>query len=380
MAESSRGRHFGYVFIYVLLLMSTVFVVPYMVQQIQYSLVRGRLEAEADVAGRVLREMSEAEHRFRLIAQRVGPSVVHIETVLRPGERGDRGDQANFGPGDRGEGSGVLVDNSGHVLTSKHVVDQADSIAIKLPDGQRFTGRIVGMDAATDLAVLRLEPPGMLPINHLRPIEWGDSEQLQVGDWVLALGSPFGLDRSVTAGIVSAKSRQNVLAGGNYQDFLQTDAAVNPGNSGGPLVNVEGQVVGINTAIVGEQFRGVSFAIPSGIARHICDRLIATGHVERGYLGVRLVAATPDVVERLGLADGSGAVVRWVDPTAPAGLVGLQADDVIVAWNGQPIRSPADLSLKVAATEVDSEADLEIIRGGAVQRLKLIVGRQDRLY
>lgn len=377
MAESSsRGRHFGYVFIYVLLLLSTVFVVPYVVQQVQYSLVRGRLEAEADVAGQTLRDLPDAEHRFRLVAHRVAPSVVHIETVLESGNRPIIEEQANFGPGDRGEGSGVVVDRIGHVLTSKHVVDHATSISVKLPDGQRFTAEVVGMDPATDLAVLRLVVPGLLPITNLRPIDWGDSETLEVGDWVLAMGSPFGLDRSVTAGIVSAKSRQNVIAGGTYQDFLQTDAAVNPGNSGGPLVNDRGEVIGINTAIVGEQFRGVSFAIPSSIARHICERLLAFGHVERGYLGVRLEQITLEDVDRLKLESREGALVLWVDPQAPAADVGLETDDVIVAWNGQPVVSPNDLSLKVAATAIDSTANVLVIRRGEEMTFRLTVARR----
>lgn len=352
----------------VMLLLSAIFAAPFVVYQVQYAATRARIQAEVDLAREELAQLPAADQRFRLISQSICPAVVHIRTSLATQwaaqESGSSDTKQTLM---QGEGSGVIIDPAGYILTNTHVVERADRIWVRLADGRSLDAELVGADKPTDLAVLKVEG------SNLVAADWGDSQVLEVGDWVLAIGSPFGLDRSVTAGIVSAKGRHNVVANGAYQDFLQTDAAVNPGNSGGPLVNMQGQVVGINTAIVGEGFQGVSFAIPSSIAREIYQRLRETGRVQRGYLGVRMQEIDLETAGQLKLEPGHGVEVQYVEDGTPAAQVGMAAGDVIVSWNDQPIRGPTDLSLKVAHTPVNSAAQVRIFRNGKPQLLRVIV-------
>jgi len=211
---------------------------------------------------------------------------------------------------------------------------------------------------------------------QLAAAQWGDSDQLEVGDPVLAIGSPFGLDQTVTAGIISAKGRRAVVEDLRYQDFIQTDAALNPGNSGGPLVDMNAKVVGINTAILGHTYQGISFAIPSNLAREVYERLKTTGHVERGWLGVAMQELDEVLARRLGLKSLEGALVAGVVEGSPAHRAGIQPGDVIVRFNDEKITSPADLALAVARSRIGSEATVELIRDGRRLEKTVVVGRR----
>ena len=255
------------------------FVAPVVIEEIQYGITRGRQRAEYETSGEALKnlELARLSTAYQMVTQRVGPSVVHIEVEFGDDDAtlSEEG-HSIFGrprglprhPLDRGQGSGVIVDADGYLLTNLHVIHGASEIFVTLSDGRRVSASIVGLDDLTDLAVLKVNA------RQLIPATWGNSDELHEGALVWAMGSPFGLKRSVTSGIVSAKNRAG-MAGTPYQDFLQTDAAVNPGNSGGPLVDVSGKVVGINTMIVGATYQGISFAVPSTVAKKVYDSHIA---------------------------------------------------------------------------------------------------------
>jgi len=348
---------------------------PQLAERIQYGLARGRQRAEAEVAGAHLANLGleSLSRQYQLVSKRVGPSVVHINVVsdMPTVPIGDL--TSRYREESNGQGSGVVVDPGGYILTNHHVVQGAKDIRVSLSEGRRLKAEVVGRDPATDLAVLRV------PAHDLLAAEWGDSDKLDVGALVWAVGSPFGLQRSVTCGILSAKNRAGV-AGRVYQELLQTDAAVNPGNSGGPLVDAQGRVVGINTAIMGDAFQGISFAIPSSVARRVYERLREKGRVERGWLGVGLDDVTDEEAARLHLDTTNGAriVAVYVDTAnpSPAQQAGLQADDVVVRWNGLPIRDAAMLSLRVAQTEIGSTAEATVIRKGQQIAVQLLVGRR----
>jgi serine protease Do len=266
----------------------------------------------------------------------------------------------------RGLGSGVIVDPSGVVLTNAHVVDKASEIEVTLLDGSKHKATVVGLDRKTDLAVLRLDDgKGKFPFARL-----GDSDKLQVGDWVLAVGSPFGLQATVTSGIVSAKARQ--IGVGPLDDFLQTDAAINPGNSGGPLVNMQGEVIGINTAIVAGG-TGVGFAIPSNLARNVYTQIVKTGKVERGWLGVSIQPLTPELAKSFGVKGEKGILVAEVVPDSPAAKAGFKAGDVVVQFNGKAMEEPRDLSRAVAMLRPGQPAKVTVWRDGAEQTLGVTV-------
>ena len=332
----------------VLIILTLVAAAPYMVGQFIYQARFSALKADVDVAtealGGLKPRLTDFELASRMVAKRVEPSVV---SIFRPGFRGKEG-----------QGSGVIVDSAGYVVTNYHVVNGARSISVHLTDGRVAPATIVGADDITDLAVLKIDLPNLIAA------EWGDSEELQVGDLVWALGSPFGLEHSFTFGIVSAKSRRSgSLRGGNlYQEYLQTDAAVNPGNSGGPLINIEGKVVGINAAIFGPSYQGISFAIPSSVAKVQYDVLKIKGWFERAYLGIRPVAVPQDIQERLGLAIGEGVYVGYVEPEAPAERAGIHTGDVILEWNDFAATDPTLLSRSIAATKVGSTAKVRLAR------------------
>jgi serine protease Do len=346
---------------------------PWFLEQIQYALVRGRERAEADTAREQLREvrMDDVSRVFRLVAQSTSPSVVHIRSrrktqpiVQASEDAADRSE--DYLP--QGEGSGVVMDPSGLILTNYHVIEDSDTIDVRLGDGREVKAHLVGEDEHTDLAVLRVSA------GKLMPAIWGQSTELKVGDFVWAIGSPFGLDRSITFGIVSAKGRRGMLERG-FQNFLQTDAAVNPGNSGGPLVDSQGRVVGINTAIVGTSFQGVSFAIPSEVARRVYEQIVSGEAVQFGFLGVEPIDLTGILREKLKLKDEDlGAYIQRVVPRNPAADAGLRVDDVIVEWNGRPITGENDLRLAVVATHVGEGAVVRYIREGRVQEAVVNVG------
>jgi serine protease Do len=330
--------------ILVFAILSAILVAPSVVGRIEYALTSARERARLDVARANLADfkLDQISAAYRMLAQSVSPSVVNIRTALPRGE---------------GQGSGVIVDPAGYVITNNHVVEGVRSVEIQLSDGRRGTATVVGIDPLTDIAVLKTE------MSDLAAVDWGDSDELQVGDIVWALGSPFGLQKSVTFGILSAKERRGISGTeGVFQEYLQTDAAVNPGNSGGPLVNHEGKIVGINTAIIGPSYLGVSFAIPSALARASYEQIRDKGYVLRGFLGVRPEEVPDRQARRLGLERGEGVLVTEVDPNTPADDAGLEPGDVILTWNGEDFSNPTLLSRAIAATPIGTEVKVKLVR------------------
>ena len=270
----------------------------------------------------------------------------------------------------RGLGSGFLIDADGHVVTSDHVVAGAGGIRVRLQDGAEFEARLVGSDPKTDLALLKIEAGRPLPFLRL-----GDSDRIRAGDWVFAIGNPFGLGGTVTAGIVSARGRD--LPGGALVDFLQIDAPINRGNSGGPAFNAGGEVIGVNTAIFSPNGGnvGIGFAVPSNTVGEVVASLRADGAVERGWLGVRVQKVTPELAEGLGLDAASGALVAWVEDDGPAAAAGIEAGDVIVSWNGETVDDLRLLPRMVAATPVGEAVEVGLLRGGEARTVSVETGR-----
>ena len=254
-------------------------------------------------------------------------------------------------------GSGVIVSKEGHIVTNNHVIDQMDEIEIQLHDGRKLAAKVIGAAPLNDLAILKVDSA------ELQPIAFGNSEKVEVGEIVFALGNPFGLEETLTRGIISAKGRRGVESDG---EFFQTDAAINPGNSGGALINVRGELVGINTAIFSQSggSQGIGFAIPSATVRRILDSVLKNGRVIRGYLGVTLEALSPAVAQSLGVKEERGAIVTDVSPGSPADTAGLKQKDVIVKFNDRPVRDIPDLRNRVAEADIDTRIPLEIVRGG----------------
>ena len=265
-------------------------------------------------------------------------------------------------------GSGFIIDPSGIIVTNNHVIANAEQITVTLSDDTTLQAEVIGRDAVTDLALLKVEPKAPLPA-----ASWGDSAKARVGDWVLAIGNPFGLGGTVTSGIISATARD--IHSGPYDDFLQTDASINRGNSGGPMFDLAGEVIGINTAIFSPSGGsiGIGFAIPSAFARPIIDQLKATGKVERGWIGARIQPVTDDLAEAVGLDKGRGAMIAGVDPASPAAQAKLQPGDVILAFDGKPIDRSRQLPRLVADTAPDTFVKLSVWRDGKDQELELKV-------
>jgi serine protease DegQ len=257
-------------------------------------------------------------------------------------------------------GSGVIVDAAnGYVLTNHHVIANASEVYVTLKDRRRLKAKLVGSDPPTDIAVLKIEP------DRLTALPFGDSDQLEVGDYVVAIGNPFGLGQTVTSGIVSALGRSGLNIEG-YEDFIQTDASINPGNSGGALVNLRGELVGINSAIIAPAGGniGIGFAVPSNMARSVMQQIIATGSVRRGRLGIEMQAVTQELADSLGLSEIRGALIARVEPGSPADRSGLRAGDVIIAINGRDVENPSDLRARVGSTPIGERVDLTVVRGG----------------
>ncbi len=269
-------------------------------------------------------------------------------------------------------GSGFIINPAGYVITNNHVIDGASEIKVTLDDGREFTAKVVGRDPKTDVALLKLQPNGQ-EVKDLPTVPLGDSEALQVGDYVLAAGNPFGLDHSVSQGIVSAKER--VIGAGPYDEFIQTDAAINPGNSGGPLFNMKGEVVGVNTAIVA-QGQGIGFAVPINMAKELLPQLLNSGKVVRGWLGVSIQEVTPDIAKSLGLGKAGGALVGEVMKRGPAAASGLEAGDVVTAVNGRKVETYNQLSRFVAGLAPGAKAQLTVMRGGKERAIPVKVGER----
>ena len=269
----------------------------------------------------------------------------------------------------RSLGSGVIVDAKGYVLTNNHVVAGADEIIVRLKNGEEYQAQIKGRDKKTDLALIKMETDKPM---HALPL--GSSKDLEVGDWVVAVGNPFGLENTVTAGIVSAKGR--IIGAGPYDNFIQTDASINPGNSGGPLINLKGELVGINTAIVA-QGKGIGFAIPVDLARQVMGQLREKGRVVRGWLGVGIQEVSKDLAEKLGLDKAEGVAVTKVFDGSPAAKAGLKAGDVITHYDSQAVHDPRELSRIVAGTKVGKAVEVKLVRQGKPQTLKVSVGEME---
>ncbi|GIK98412.1 MAG: serine protease [Alphaproteobacteria bacterium] len=326
-----------------------------------------------------------APESFADLAEKLLPSVVNIASTQKvqdgiPDEELDEFFKDFFDRQQRegaprratSLGSGFIIDSSGYIVTNNHVIAEADEITIRLHDDREFKATLVGRDDKTDLALLKVEADVNLPA-----VSWGDSDATRIGDWVLAIGNPFGLGGSVTAGIVSARQRD--INAGPYDDFLQTDASINRGNSGGPMFNMDGEVIGINTAIFSPSGGsvGIGFAIPSQLARHVVEQLREFGHARRGWLGVRIQTVTDDLVEGLRLESSKGALVANVTPGGPAEQAGIQQGDVIVEFDGKPIVEMRRLPRVVAETPVDKEVDVVIWRQGREMTIRVRVGELD---
>lgn len=284
-----------------------------------------------------------------------------------PGGQGGQGGPMREIPA-RGEGSGFIVSGDGYILTNAHVVKNADEVEVKLIDKRKFTAKVVGTDERTDVAVLKI-PAGNLPAVRL-----GDPTRLRVGEAVVAIGSPFGFENSVTAGIVSAKGRS--LPAENYVPYIQTDVPINPGNSGGPLFNMQGEVVGINSQIYSRSggYQGVSFAIPIDVAMEVVEQLKAGGRVSRGWLGVVIQEVSADLAESFGLDRPRGALVAQVQPDTPASRAGLQAADVILSFNGKPVENSGDLPRMVGLLRPGARAPVSVWRKGKTVPLTVVLG------
>ncbi len=325
---------------------------------------------------------------FAPIVKKVAPAVVKIETTTiikntsteeLPGFNdpfwghffGDHFGQMlppqQLGPErEEGLGSGVIITKNGYILTNNHVVDNASEVKVTLPDGRQFTAKVIGRDPKSDLAVVKIDA------NNLPVVPMADSNKVQVGDVVLAVGNPFGVGETVTAGIVSAKDRGN-MGIEDYEDFIQTDAAINPGNSGGALVDMDGRLIGINTAILSRSggSQGVGFAIPSDLARNVMESLIKYGYVTRGYLGVMIQNVTPMLAKEFKLKEPTGALVGDVVPKGPAAKAGFKDGDVVLDFNGQPVPDSRHLQLTVAETKPGTTVPVKVWRNGSTKTLEV---------
>lgn len=329
---------------------------------------------------------------FADLAELARPGVVNIRTerVIKGGGRVFRhffGDpfggrrhpfEEFFGPHSeqpqrdyrqRSLGSGFIIDHEGYIVTNNHVIDNADQIRVRLYNGDEYDARLVGRDPKTDLALIKIDGA-----DELSALPLGDSEAIKVGTWVVAIGSPFGLEQTVTAGIVSAKKR--VIGAGPYDDFIQTDASINPGNSGGPLLDLQGRVVGINTAIVATG-QGIGFAIPINMAKSIVDQLKDKGEVTRGWLGVGIQDLTPELAEYYGLDQRKGVLVTQVFEDDPADQAGVRQNDIIVAINDQPVATGRELSAIIANTPVGQKTKITLIRDGRERTLTATVAKRE---
>ena len=322
---------------------------------------------------------------FSQLASTVSQAIVHIrvEKTIKSGGAAFGPFSNNpfgghmerfFGPNSRPEfkrpglGSGFIIEKNGYIVTNHHVVDGADKIRVIFKDEREFSAEIIGQDPVTDIALIKIPAKDNLPTVPL-----GSSDSLKVGEWVMAIGSPFGLDNSVTAGIVSAKGR--VIGSGPYDDFIQTDASINPGNSGGPLLNMKGEVVGINTMIIAGG-QGIGFAIPIDLAADIIKQLKNNGEVVRGWLGVSIQDLKGDLAEYYGAKGQTGVLVASVTPGDPAERAGIKAQDIITEVNGEKIMSSRDLTTMVANLGVGEKADVKVLREGKAQSIEVIIGKR----
>ena len=334
----------------------------------------------------------ETPGSFNKLAENASPSVVNIRTVktikgggrvFRHFKKGPFGENDPFNdffdrffgeerPHDfkqRSLGSGFIIGKNGYIVTNNHVVENADKIEVILKDEKVFNAEIVGRDANTDLALIKIKPDSDLPV-----LLFGDSDALKVGQWVIAIGNPFGLEHTVTAGIVSAKGR--VIGSGPYDDFIQTDASINPGNSGGPLIDMEGKVIGINTAIIAGG-SGIGFAIPINLVKNIVDQLKSSGEVTRGWLGVGIQNISKQVAEYYGIKSRKGVLVTEVFPNDPAGLAGIEPQDIILSINGKEVGTAREITSMIANIGVGETVKIKVLRNGKTRTFKVKIAKRE---
>ncbi len=352
--------------------------------------------ATAEIQDRHIATATETAKAFTAVTKSVAPAVVFIKATKQTVTTGNMmpdmnglqgqipdemlrrffGDRLPQSPMPRhsqpmvGEGSGFLISKDGYILTNNHVVGGANKLEVTLHDGRKMEAKAVGTDERTDVALIKIEG------QELPVLPMGDSDAIEVGEWVLAIGSPFGLTGTVTSGIISAKGRDG-MGITDYENFLQTDAAINPGNSGGPLVNLQGQAVGINTAIISRSggYNGIGFAIPMNMAKQICDQLMEHGSVTRGYLGVMIQPLTAELAKSFGLGDVTGVLVGDVSGDGPAARIGLQRGDVIVKFNGDAVKDTTSFRNRVAMVKPETSVNLEVLRDGQSKSFTLQVGK-----
>jgi len=333
---------------------------------------------------RLAQKISEA---FSYVAEKASPAVVYIETekvVSLPSQLfpfdffGDDFFKRFFSPPryrERGAGSGFIISPNGYIVTNNHVVHGAQKITVKLADGRTFKAKIIGTDPFSDIALLKINA------NNLPTLTLGNSDLIKPGEWVIAIGNPFGLTHTVTVGVISAKGRCGIGIS-DIEDFIQTDAAINPGNSGGPLLNLKGEVIGMNTAIFTRSggYMGIGFAIPSNIIKTVVEQLKTKGRVERGFLGVMVQDLTPALAKELGLQISEGALITEVLPHSPAAKAGLREKDVIVRYNGKPVKNASELKSFVLLTKPGTTVILDVIRNGKKIKVKIKIEAPKKSY
>jgi Do/DeqQ family serine protease len=336
--------------------------------------------AEAPVK-EVPKDILATQQAFTTLVKQVTPSVVNISTISKkklvpspfqfsPFFDEFFGDRQPRYRRDTSLGSGFIINRDGYILTNDHVVRDAESIKVKLSNDKEYEGKIVGRDSKTDIAIIKIDSREGLPVAVL-----GDSDKLQVGQWAIAIGNPFGLDRTVTVGVVSATGRSN-MGIETYEDFIQTDASINPGNSGGPLLNIYGEVIGINTAIVAAG-QGIGFAIPVNMAKHVVEQLLKKGTVSRGWLGVSIQPVTDEIAATFSLKKAAGALVNEVMSGSPAAAAGIRQGDIILGLDGKEIKDVAQLQRLVADTPVGKRVELRVFRDGREMKLSLVLGNSE---
>ncbi|RIL11693.1 MAG: hypothetical protein DCC75_01870 [Proteobacteria bacterium] len=359
------------------------------------SLIASIVSAEDDTGRATATSLSTA---FESVAKQITPSVVNISAIkrVRVARRGKQSSPDPFfeqfreffgddfmdrfggspfggpeGPAQQGLGTGVIFDERGYILTNNHVIGDADEVTVRLHNEKSLKAEVVGSDPRTDLAVIRVKAGN----GDLVAAKLGNSDELKIGEWVVACGNPFGLDNTITAGIVSAKGR-SIMGGGQFEDFIQTDAAINPGNSGGPLVNLKGEVVGINTAIFSRSggYMGIGFAIPINMAKNVSDSLVTQGKVVRGWLGIGIQNLSEDLAQSFNYPDTEGALVGHVEAGSPADKAGIKQGDIVVRMDGQKIKNVNQLRNSVASTSPGSKLKLEIVRDGRKESMTAKVG------
>ncbi|MDA7951809.1 MAG: trypsin-like peptidase domain-containing protein [Pirellulaceae bacterium] len=357
--------------------------VPTAIEEIEYARAKGIQKAKYEYSQKYLDEQIGTPDLTKLsqaISQKTLPSVVHIRTAVdRQNSQeplfasGSLSPKMNF----HGQGAGFIVDSDGYILTNNHVIDKMQKVYVTLSDGETIPAKVVGRDELTDLAVLKIPGEGYVAA------EWGNSEELELGSLVWALGSPFGLSKSITFGIVSGKHRGD-FAGSVYQDFLQTDAAVNPGNSGGPLVNERGEVIGVNTAIVGDTYQGVSFSVPSKVAQKIYSELKKSHHIQRGWLGLTLEPLDSKTARKLDYRQPYGmvvtSVVRDKQFPSPASTAGIAINDILVRYNGQPVTSQHAIQLLLSESNIGQVVKLEFFRKGKLYSKEVTLTPRPQAY